>query len=76
MNIQNPSSISGLNSRGQPVSKIFDDIYFSNGSGLDEIRYFLEQNQLASRFSAFSPDEAFTIGGTGLYFLACWLFNG
>lgn len=34
-----------------PVSKQFDDIYFSQTSGLDESRYvFIEQNHLDSRF--------------------------
>ena len=39
--------------QGRPRSRVFDDVYFSDQSGLDETRYvFLEQNRLAERFAA------------------------
>lgn len=77
MKPQKSSSVLTWNTRGQPVSKIFDDIYFSIDGGLDESRYvFLEQNKLAFRFKTLSPGRVFTVGetgfGTGLNFLACW----
>ncbi|WP_237068405.1 bifunctional tRNA (5-methylaminomethyl-2-thiouridine)(34)-methyltransferase MnmD/FAD-dependent 5-carboxymethylaminomethyl-2-thiouridine(34) oxidoreductase MnmC [Microbulbifer guangxiensis] len=62
---------------GQPLSRAFDDVYFSRESGLEETRYvFLEQNHLARRWTALATGERFTIGetgfGTGLNFLAAW----
>ena len=62
---------------GQPLSRAFDDIYFSSASGLEETRYvFLQQNDLPQRWPALAPDTTFTIGetgfGTGLNFLAAW----
>lgn len=64
------------NDKGQPVSNHFDDIYFSTENGLAETDYvFLQQNQLAQRFSTLEPCSSFTIAetgfGTGLNFLAC-----
>jgi tRNA 5-methylaminomethyl-2-thiouridine biosynthesis bifunctional protein len=64
-------------SSGQPISRRFNDIYFSNGNGLEESRYvFLQHNQLRMRFTTLGDHEHFTIGetgfGTGLNFLACW----
>ncbi len=33
--------------QGRPRSRAFDDVYFSDGSGLEETRYvFIEQNRL------------------------------
>lgn len=54
-------------------SKIYDDIYFSKQSGIDESLYtFIEANQLSQRFKE-SNECPFTIGelgfGTGLNFL-------
>jgi tRNA U34 5-methylaminomethyl-2-thiouridine-forming methyltransferase MnmC len=38
---------------GQPVSLVYDDVYFSQGCGPEETRYvFLRHNRLAERFAA------------------------
>jgi len=63
--------------QGRPRSRVFDDVYFSDQSGLDETRYvFLEQNGLAERFAALSSGGRLVIGetgfGTGLNFLCAW----
>ncbi|EJL01720.1 tRNA 5-methylaminomethyl-2-thiouridine biosynthesis bifunctional protein MnmC [Pseudomonas fluorescens Q2-87] len=63
--------------QGRPRSRVFDDVYFSDQSGLDETRYvFLEQNNLAERFAALPQDGRLVIGetgfGTGLNFLCAW----
>jgi len=63
--------------QGRPRSRVFDDVYFSNDSGLDETRHvFLEQNRLRERFAALPPSGRFVIGetgfGTGLNFLCAW----
>ena len=63
--------------QGRPRSRVFDDVYFSDQSGLDETRYvFLEQNRLAERFAALSASGRLVIGetgfGTGLNFLCAW----
>ncbi|WP_248740152.1 bifunctional tRNA (5-methylaminomethyl-2-thiouridine)(34)-methyltransferase MnmD/FAD-dependent 5-carboxymethylaminomethyl-2-thiouridine(34) oxidoreductase MnmC [Pseudomonas sp. MWU12-2029] len=63
--------------QGRPRSRVFDDVYFSDQSGLDETRYvFLEQNRLAERFAALPAGERLVIGetgfGTGLNFLCTW----
>jgi tRNA U34 5-methylaminomethyl-2-thiouridine-forming methyltransferase MnmC len=40
-----------FNAEGTPVSRDFDDVYFSNDNGLEETRYvFLGGNQLSARF--------------------------
>lgn len=62
---------------GQPLSRAFDDVYFSSASGLEETRYvFLQQNELSTRWKALTDGATFTIGetgfGTGLNFLASW----
>ena len=62
---------------GQPASTLFEDIYFSTASGIDETRHvFLNANQLTERFQALSHNQVFTIGetgfGTGLNFLCAW----
>jgi tRNA 5-methylaminomethyl-2-thiouridine biosynthesis bifunctional protein len=62
---------------GRPRSRVFDDVYFSDQSGLEETRYvFLEQNRLAERFAALSASGRLVIGetgfGTGLNFLCAW----
>ncbi|WP_444912581.1 bifunctional tRNA (5-methylaminomethyl-2-thiouridine)(34)-methyltransferase MnmD/FAD-dependent 5-carboxymethylaminomethyl-2-thiouridine(34) oxidoreductase MnmC [Microbulbifer sp. PAAF003] len=60
---------------GQPLSRAYDDIYFSSASGLEETRYvFLQQNALAERWQRLAENGTFTIAetgfGTGLNFLA------
>ena len=63
--------------QGRPHSRVFDDVYFSDKSGLDETRYvFIEQNRLAERFAALPQGGRLVIGetgfGTGLNFLCAW----
>ncbi|VVM60205.1 tRNA 5-methylaminomethyl-2-thiouridine biosynthesis bifunctional protein MnmC [Pseudomonas fluorescens] len=63
--------------QGLPRSRVFDDVYFSDKSGLDETRYvFLEQNCLRDRFAALPEGGRLVIGetgfGTGLNFLCAW----
>lgn len=63
--------------QGRPHSRIFDDVYFSDKSGLEETRYvFLEQNRLQERFAALPAGGRLVIGetgfGTGLNFLCAW----
>ncbi|AOS97537.1 tRNA 5-methylaminomethyl-2-thiouridine biosynthesis bifunctional protein MnmC [Microbulbifer aggregans] len=62
---------------GQPLSRAFDDVYFSRESGLEETRFvFLKQNHLAERWATLKAGDTFNIGetgfGTGLNFLAAW----
>ena len=62
---------------GQPFSRRFSDVYFSNDSGLEEKRHvFLQGNRLAERFASLSSGDSFAIGetgfGTGLNFLCAW----
>ncbi len=64
------------NEQGTPVSKQFDDVYFSNQDGLEETRYvFLHGNRLPQRF-AVHPRSLFVVAetgfGTGLNFLTLW----
>jgi len=69
------------NEQGTPVSRTFDDVYFSNQNGLEETRYvFLEGNNLPARFTE-HPRELFITAetgfGTGLNFLTLWqAFDG
>ncbi|MBC3374718.1 bifunctional tRNA (5-methylaminomethyl-2-thiouridine)(34)-methyltransferase MnmD/FAD-dependent 5-carboxymethylaminomethyl-2-thiouridine(34) oxidoreductase MnmC [Pseudomonas sp. SWRI92] len=63
--------------QGLPRSRVFDDVYFSDRSGLEETRYvFLAQNNLAERFTALPEGGRLVIGetgfGTGLNFLCAW----
>ncbi|QDG56118.1 bifunctional tRNA (5-methylaminomethyl-2-thiouridine)(34)-methyltransferase MnmD/FAD-dependent 5-carboxymethylaminomethyl-2-thiouridine(34) oxidoreductase MnmC [Pseudomonas sp. NIBRBAC000502773] len=63
--------------QGRPHSRVFDDVYFSDQSGLDETRYvFLQQNRLQERFAALPVGGRLVIGetgfGTGLNFLCAW----
>lgn len=63
--------------QGRPHSRVFDDVYFSDKSGLEETRYvFLEQNRLQARFAALPAGGRLVIGetgfGTGLNFLCAW----
>lgn len=65
-----------FNAEGTPVSRDFDDVYFSNDNGLEETRYvFLGGNQLPSRFQT-HPRPLMVIAesgfGTGLNFLTLW----
>ncbi|RFC33473.1 MAG: tRNA 5-methylaminomethyl-2-thiouridine biosynthesis bifunctional protein [Candidatus Nitrotoga sp. SPKER] len=62
---------------GQPFSRRFNDVYFSNDSGPEEKRHvFLQGNRLSERFASLSSGECFAIGetgfGTGLNFLCAW----
>lgn len=62
---------------GQPLSSLFDDVYFSRVSGLAESQHvFIQHNQLAERFAALKDGDTFVIGetgfGTGLNFLSAW----
>ncbi|ORM69405.1 bifunctional tRNA (5-methylaminomethyl-2-thiouridine)(34)-methyltransferase MnmD/FAD-dependent 5-carboxymethylaminomethyl-2-thiouridine(34) oxidoreductase MnmC [Pantoea rwandensis] len=64
------------NDQGTPVSRAFDDVYFSNDNGLEETRYvFLNGNQIPVRFAEHSRD-LFIVAesgfGTGLNFLTLW----
>nr|WP_318384069.1 bifunctional tRNA (5-methylaminomethyl-2-thiouridine)(34)-methyltransferase MnmD/FAD-dependent 5-carboxymethylaminomethyl-2-thiouridine(34) oxidoreductase MnmC [uncultured Enterobacter sp.] len=65
-----------FNAEGTPVSRDFDDVYFSNDNGLEETRYvFLGGNALPARFSDHQrplmvvAESGF---GTGLNFLTLW----
>jgi len=65
-----------FNAEGTPVSRDFDDVYFSNDNGLEETRYvFLGGNQLEQRFPD-HPRQLFVVAesgfGTGLNFLTLW----
>ncbi|EPL0394867.1 bifunctional tRNA (5-methylaminomethyl-2-thiouridine)(34)-methyltransferase MnmD/FAD-dependent 5-carboxymethylaminomethyl-2-thiouridine(34) oxidoreductase MnmC [Enterobacter ludwigii] len=65
-----------FNAEGTPVSRDFDDVYFSNDNGLEETRYvFLDGNQLNARFPT-HPRSLFVVAesgfGTGLNFLTLW----
>lgn len=65
-----------FNAEGTPVSRDFDDVYFSSDNGLEETRYvFLGGNRLPERFA--SHDRAHFVTaesgfGTGLNFLTLW----
>jgi len=65
-----------FNNEGTPVSRDFDDVYFSNDNGLEETRYvFLGGNQLATRFPEHARDRFIVAEsgfGTGLNFLTLW----
>ena len=64
------------NEQGTPMSTLFDDVYFSNESGLEETQYvFLQKNGLPQRF--LNHDRRYfhiveTGFGTGLNFLLAW----
>lgn len=65
-----------FNAEGTPVSRDFDDVYFSNDNGLEETRYvFLGGNQLEVRFPE-HPHPLFVVAesgfATGLNFLTLW----
>ncbi|HEK0646750.1 TPA: bifunctional tRNA (5-methylaminomethyl-2-thiouridine)(34)-methyltransferase MnmD/FAD-dependent 5-carboxymethylaminomethyl-2-thiouridine(34) oxidoreductase MnmC [Proteus mirabilis] len=71
----NSASLS-WNELGTPISKQFDDIYFSNQDGLEEtLHVFLHGNHFPSRFGTHVRSEcviAETGFGTGLNFLTLW----
>ena len=65
-----------FNAEGTPVSRDFDDVYFSNDNGLEETRYvFLGGNGMPERFTTHgrpllvAAESGF---GTGLNFLTLW----
>lgn len=63
--------------QGQPHSRAYGDVYFSNSLGLTEPRYvFLDNNDLPARFAALPAHGKLVIGetgfGTGLNFLCAW----
>lgn len=64
------------NEQGTPVSRQFDDIYFSDDGGLPETRHvFLNGNHFPERFASHSRPLlviAETGFGTGLNFLTLW----
>ncbi|TGK04404.1 bifunctional tRNA (5-methylaminomethyl-2-thiouridine)(34)-methyltransferase MnmD/FAD-dependent 5-carboxymethylaminomethyl-2-thiouridine(34) oxidoreductase MnmC [Leptospira selangorensis] len=62
---------------GTPVSREFNDIYFSPENGLEETKHvFLKGNRLEERLSSPETQHVFSIlelgFGTGLNFLAAW----
>jgi tRNA 5-methylaminomethyl-2-thiouridine biosynthesis bifunctional protein len=62
---------------GQPVSRLFGDVYFSRDSGVEEARHvFLGGNDLRRRWTALTRGDRFVIGetgfGTGLNFACAW----
>ncbi|MGL4859381.1 MAG: bifunctional tRNA (5-methylaminomethyl-2-thiouridine)(34)-methyltransferase MnmD/FAD-dependent 5-carboxymethylaminomethyl-2-thiouridine(34) oxidoreductase MnmC [Enterobacteriaceae bacterium] len=69
-----------FNEQGTPVSREFDDIYFSAQDGLAETQYvFLQGNRLSERFAQHDT-ACFVVAetgfGTGLNFLSlCQLFH-
>jgi tRNA 5-methylaminomethyl-2-thiouridine biosynthesis bifunctional protein len=74
---ENPQAGLDWDEQGQPLSRQFADVYFSNENGLAETRYvFLANNQLAERFAALTAEQHLVIGetgfGTGLNFLCAW----
>ncbi|NQD91963.1 bifunctional tRNA (5-methylaminomethyl-2-thiouridine)(34)-methyltransferase MnmD/FAD-dependent 5-carboxymethylaminomethyl-2-thiouridine(34) oxidoreductase MnmC, partial [Pseudomonas sp. CrR25] len=63
--------------KGQPLSRLYGDVYFSQDNGLEETRYvFLANNDLPARCAALGEGEQLVIGetgfGTGLNFLCAW----
>ncbi len=64
------------NEQGTPVSRAFDDVYFSNDNGLEETRYvFLGGNDFPQRFAQHERDLLIVAEsgfGTGLNFLTLW----
>jgi len=64
------------NDQGMPVSEAFDDVYFSDESGLHETQYvFIDKNRLAERWPLHANEHFHIIEtgfGTGLNFLVAW----
>ncbi len=74
-NVVQPANLE-FNAEGTPVSRDFDDVYFSNDNGLEETRYvFLDGNHLNARFPLHNRSQ-FVVAesgfGTGLNFLTLW----
>lgn len=77
MNSSSPFATISWSADGQPFSQLFDDVYFSSETGLDEARHvFLHHNHLPERWAALPDGGHFCIGetgfGTGRSFLAAW----
>ena len=77
MTTEMPNAQIDWDNQGRPHSRVFDDVYFSDKSGLEETRYvFIEQNALRERFAALPVNGQLVIGetgfGTGLNFLCAW----
>ena len=77
MTIEMPNAQLDWDDQGRPHSRVFDDVYFSDTTGLEETRYvFIEQNALKERFAALRANGQMVIGetgfGTGLNFLCAW----
>ena len=77
MTIEMPNAQLDWDDQGRPHSRVFDDVYFSDTTGLEETRYvFIEQNALKERFAALRANGQMVIGetgfGTGLNFLCTW----
>ncbi|WP_300729812.1 bifunctional tRNA (5-methylaminomethyl-2-thiouridine)(34)-methyltransferase MnmD/FAD-dependent 5-carboxymethylaminomethyl-2-thiouridine(34) oxidoreductase MnmC [Pseudomonas sp.] len=77
MTTELPNAQIDWDDQGRPHSRVFDDVYFSDKSGLEETRYvFIEQNALKERFAALPAHQPLVIGetgfGTGLNFLCAW----
>ena len=77
MTTEMPNAQIDWDEQGRPHSRVFDDVYFSDESGLEETRYvFIEQNALKERFAALPANHQLVIGetgfGTGLNFLCAW----
>lgn len=77
MTTEMPNAQIDWDDQGRPYSRVFDDVYFSDKSGLEETRYvFIEQNALRERFAALPANGQLVIGetgfGTGLNFLCAW----
>ena len=64
------------NEQGTPVSRAFEDVYFSNENGLEETRYvFLGGNEFPQRFAQHERSLLIVAEsgfGTGLNFLTLW----
>ena len=65
------------NEQGLPLSRQFDDVYFSREDGLGETRHvFIDGNDLSERFAALPAGGRLVIGetgfGTGTSFLCAW----
>ncbi len=70
------NAVLNWNEDGTPVSRHFDDVYFSDQDGLEETRHvFLAANALPARFIN-HPRPVFVVAetgfGTGLNFLTLW----
>lgn len=63
--MKSPAAQVHFNEQGTPVANHFDDVYFSNDSGIDEtLHVFIEGNDLEARWQQHSESH-FTIAETG-----------